>query len=125
MGIKAFLKKNPVIHALGSEVKARLGDLRPMLDHLSQRKLPHTGPIRVGFLCQYLPAWTKCASVYEAMQNDPRFQPVILCVPDSPEPKDGCNNTYEYFLSQGYTEAVNTLPKRCGFCKRMASRLTV
>ncbi len=81
----------------------------------SERKIERTGPIKVGFLCQYIPAWSKMDTVYRAMQADPRFEPVLLCLPDRirdcnlPEPECLENETYAWFLENGYPEAVNTL----------------
>lgn len=113
--IKEVLKKNPIIHALGKTVKHGILDLKAMPDFLAERRLHREDPIRVGFFCQYIPAWTKVASIYERMKSDPRFEPYLLCLPSGI--KDGQlidpdsleNDTYQYCLSHGYPEAVNTL----------------
>lgn len=73
------------------------------------------GPIRVGFLCEYVPAWSKVKPIYDIMEADDRFSPVILCVPSNlrygrlADPENLTNDVYDYFLEQGYTSAVNTL----------------
>lgn len=69
--------------------------------------------IRVVYICQYLPAWNKVNSVYRLMREDDRFEVLLLCVPD--DFKDGKwlgqaqgeNDSYDYCMSHGYTEAVN------------------
>ena len=110
-----FLKKNPVTFAMGHFVKERYRDLACWGNFRQERKLSRPeGPIRVGFLCQYIPAWQKVAPIYEKMQADPRFDPCLICVPSeqvmakesfetTPE-----NDTYNYFISQGY-DAINAL----------------
>ncbi len=71
-----------------------------------------TGPIRVGFLCQFIPAWSKLMPVYQQMRSDDRFQPVLICVPSNIENRELVgqteqNDTYDYFLSQGYSQAIS------------------
>lgn len=72
------------------------------------------GPIRVGFLCQYIPAWSKVSALYEKMAEDSRFQPFLICIPSEQHmaTEDFANNhtndTYDYFLSNGYP-AINAL----------------
>lgn len=84
--------------------------------YLRQRKMEKpSGPIRVGFLCEYIPAWSKVKPIYDLMVQDPRFSPVILCVPSDlrygklADPTDLSNDVYDYFLENGYDHAVNTL----------------
>ena len=110
-----FLKKNPVTFAMGHFVKERYRDLVCLGNFRQERKRScPEGPIRVGFLCQYIPAWQKVAPIYEKMRADPRFDPCLICVPSeqvmakesfetTPE-----NDTYDYFISQGY-DAINAL----------------
>lgn len=110
-----FLKKNPVTFAMGHFVKERYRDLICLRNFRQERKLVRPeGPIRVGFLCQYIPAWQKVAPIYEKMRSDPRFDPCLICVPSeqvmakesfatAPE-----NDTYDYFVSKGY-DAINAL----------------
>ncbi|MDE7434625.1 MAG: hypothetical protein K2N01_02200 [Lachnospiraceae bacterium] len=70
--------------------------------------------IRVGFMCQYLPAWGKLEPVYRLMKEASDFEVVLLCVPMGihrqklDDPEDIANDTYEYYKAQGY-DAVNTL----------------
>lgn len=112
---KEALKKIPGVHALGKGIKNRIHDMKVIPALLAERRIRREGPIRVGFLCQYIPAWTKVASVYEQMKADPRFEPVLLCLPSGIEknrlinPDSLENDTYDYFISKGYSEAVNTL----------------
>lgn len=116
--VKELLKSIPCIHALGIGVKNRLRDAQAIPAFLAERRIRREGPIRVGFLCQFIPAWTKVASIYERMRQDQRFQPYLICVPsgiqngrlvnpDSPE-----NDTYDYFVQHGYSEAINALVGR-------------
>lgn len=115
MGFKSVLKKIPFLYPLAQDLKHAAQDTCSVPDFLAERKLSRNGPIRVGFLCQYLPAWTKVSSIYRQMQDDPRFEPFLLCLPSGI--RDGqlldpdCleNDTYRYCLEHGYPEAINTL----------------
>ncbi len=110
-----FLKKNPVTFAMGHFVKERYRDLICLKNFRQERTIARPdGPVRVGFLCQYIPAWQKVAPIYEKMREDPRFDPCLICVPSeqvmakesfatTPE-----NDTYDYFVSRGY-DAINAL----------------
>lgn len=110
---KDRLKSIPVLHSLGRGVKNCFLDLAAAGGYRAQRKKQRSGgAIRVGFLCQFIPAWSKLMPVYRLMQEDPRFQPVLICVPSNIENRklvgDTENNdTYDYFLSQGYSQAVS------------------
>lgn len=67
--------------------------------------------IRVGFFCQYIPAWEKVKPLYNKMKKDNRFQIYLLCVPSVMEKNNvamGKNDTYQYFSEHGY-EAINTV----------------
>lgn len=81
---------------------------------LQKRKKRNSGPIRVGFIGQYIPAWNKAEGLYREMLADSRFEPVIVCVPSGisehklNNPDSLENNTYEYYKNNGYN-AVNTL----------------
>lgn len=66
------------------------------------------GPIRVAFLCDYVPAWNKVKPMYERMLKDSRFSPVLLCVPSDISSDPAENDIYDYFCTHGYPEAVNT-----------------
>ena len=109
------LKKNPVTYALGHFVMSQVVGLKAVRHLRRERTLPRqTGPIRVGFLCQYIPAWTKVAPIYENMRQDPRFAPYLICIPsEQVMEKDTfatCpeNDTYDYFRARGY-DAINAL----------------
>lgn len=73
--------------------------------------------IRVGFMCQYLPAWGKLEPVYRLMKEAPDFEVFLLCVPMGihrqrlDDPESLRNDTYEYYKEHGY-EAINTLEGR-------------
>lgn len=71
--------------------------------------------IKVAFLCQYIPAWNKFEPIYRMMKSDKRYEPYIICVPSQ---IDNCklidktltkNDTYEYFVEEGYADAINAL----------------
>lgn len=67
--------------------------------------------INVGFLAQYIPAWNKFEGVYREMLNNSRFNPFIICIPEninSETIEKRKNDTYEYFISQGY-DVINAL----------------
>ncbi len=72
------------------------------------------GPVRVVFVCQYIPAWNKAKSVYDQMVADPRFEPYLLCLPDRitdmqlRDPENLENDIYEYYVNQDYP-AINAL----------------
>ena len=110
---KETLKSVPVVRSLGRSMKNGLLDLNAAVGYLVQRrKTGISGPIRVGFLCQYIPAWSKLKPVYAQMLQDPRFQPVLICVPSNIENRqlvgDTQNNdTYDYFLREGYCDVRN------------------
>lgn len=70
-------------------------------------------PINVVFVVQYIPGWNKLEPIYRKMQNDPRFHPVIVCVPLQIQNHkllndDFNNDTYDYFVAHEYS-AVNAL----------------
>ncbi len=113
--IRQIIKKCPgVVPALRLLHRARLGGdgLRALK---AERKLPRQGKIKVGFVIQFLPAWSKLEPVYRAMQEDGRFEPVILCLPSGIEghrlldPESLENDTYTYLTENGFPEAVNAL----------------
>ena len=110
-----FLKKNPVTYAMGHFVKERYRDLLCLRNFREERNLPRGGgPVRVGFLCQYIPAWQKVAPIYDKLRSDPRFEPFLICVPSEQMMEKESfaaraeNDTYDYFVSQGY-DAINAL----------------
>lgn len=77
--------------------------------YLRQRSMPRPdGPVRVGFLVDFLPAWSKVRRIYRLLEADDRFEPVLLCVPSNALESPEINDTYEYLKQQGYETAVNT-----------------
>ena len=113
LSVKEALRSVPVVYGVGRGLKNGLLDVKAAAGYLAQRRKAKTaGPIRVGFLCQYIPAWSKLKPVYEGMLTDSRFQPVLICVPSNIENRQLVgntenNDTYEYFLREGYPEALN------------------
>lgn len=112
---KETLKKIPGIYHLGHFAKQRQLDAIAISHLLQERRIQRgEGPIRVGFLCQYIPGWTKVAPIYEKMVRDSRFEPYLICVPsEQVMAKDGFdtqpeNDTFDYFVSHGYP-AINAL----------------
>ena len=110
--------KNKIIEALTKVqfISDRALDAKAIQCFLAEQKIKRgSGPIRVGFLCQYLPAWTKVKELYQILQEDSRFEVFLICVPlgihnhslDNPESLE--NEAYEYCLAHGYSEAINAL----------------
>lgn len=70
--------------------------------------------IRVGFITQYIPCWSKLSPVYRALVLDDRFEPYIICVPSNIDNHiligndKITNDTYEYFINHGY-DAINAM----------------
>ncbi len=68
------------------------------------------GPIRVVYIVQMPSVWNKAKPTYMRMLADPDFEPIILCLPSSLENCfDRENETYRYFLDQGYTSVINAV----------------
>ena len=91
------------------------GTVKLLLRYGKKRK---KGPVRVVFLCQYIPAWIKVAPLYRKMCEDARFEPILLCVPSEDKlskPLAGENDTYAYFRDQGFDEAVNAVTEAGGW----------
>ena len=115
MSLKEKIKSVPALHRLGRTVKYAIPEFWAGLDLLWQRRLRREGPIKVGFLCQYLPAWEKLIPIYRRMQADPRFEPVIIAIPSGiadnrlVHPESLENDTYDHLISHGYPEALNAL----------------
>ncbi|MGN0999428.1 MAG: CDP-glycerol glycerophosphotransferase family protein [Faecousia sp.] len=115
----SFLSKAEQSAALKGLVRFARGTKRELWavgTYLRQKRMAKPeGPIRVGFLCEYIPAWSKVKSVYEIMEADDRFSPVILCVPSNlkhgklADSGDLSNDVYDYFVENGYTSVINTL----------------
>ncbi len=81
-----------IIHNMKAAVKL-------LMNRISKRQ---SGPIRVVFLCQYIPAWNKVAPLYHRMLSDDRFEPILLCVPSDITQVEE-NDTLDYYQQQGYT----------------------
>lgn len=115
-GIKELLKKLPAVRAFGRWLKNMILDLRAISGFLQERRIKRQGyPIKVVFLCQYIPAWSKVEDVYRLMLEDERFEPYLICVPDGimdnrlNDPDSLENEAYDYCLAHGYTQAINAL----------------
>lgn len=115
MSLKSKLKK---IHGLRTFVrcaKFAVGDLKAISGLRAQKKLrKKQGPIRVGFVCQFIPVWHKLEALYKLMQADVRFDPIMVCVPsaikdDRPDTEGGINDTLVYFRENGYPEAMDAM----------------
>jgi len=115
MSLKEKLKKIPVLYPCAKYTKGLLKDLATIPGFLAERGIKRgDGPIRVGFLCQYIPSWVKLQPIYEMMRTDDRFEPMLICVPSNI--KDGelteaerHNDTLDYFREHGYPEALDAL----------------
>lgn len=97
------------------QIRSALSDLKAATKILLQNsKKRKPGPIKVGFIGQYIPAWNKAEGLYREMLADSRFEPIIICVPSGisnyelNDPDSLENDTYEYYKSNGY-QAVNAL----------------
>ena len=111
----------PFLVKLVHWLKRRKNELSALPRHLQRRAAQRKnakvngGIIKVVFLCQYIPAWSKNKQLYESLNNDPRFEATLLCVPNRisanklRDPDDMSNDTYEYFIAHGYIDAVNAL----------------
>ena len=119
---RSNLKKSfPLLADLVHWVKRRKNELPSLFRHLTRRKLQRKQrsrrqePIKVVFICQYIPAWSKNKALYETLARDPRFAPDLLCVPNRihsnqlDDPTDLSNDAYDYFRTHGYPEAINAL----------------
>ena len=101
--------------------KRRKNELSAIRRHFSRRRLQKRriqtapGRIKVVFICQYIPAWSKNKALYDALAKDGRFKPMLLCVPNRihanqlDDPEDMSNDVYDYFHRHGYMDAINSL----------------
>lgn len=101
--------------------KRRKNELSALSRHLNRKQFQknnaevNVGKIKVVFICQYIPAWSKNKQLYEVLKNDDQFEVLLLCIPNrisanrlqNPENMD--NDTYDYYSKHGYKEAVNAL----------------
>ena len=113
MSLKESLKKIPGLQPFVKGIKAFCRELQAIPNLLAERRVSRSeGVIKVGFLCQYIPVWHKLKPIYENMLADPRFEPVIICIPSDvvggvrSENATG-NDTLAYFRAQGYEEALD------------------
>lgn len=115
MSLKQTLKKIPGVMPVVRTVKCCKTAACTIPGFLAERRIKRTLPIRVGFLCQYLPAWAKVKSVYHMMEQDPRFEPLLICIPDDimdherEDPDSLENPIYDYQVTHGYPNAINGL----------------
>ena len=115
MSLKETIKKIPGVTPLIQGAKSLVSDLPTIPGFLAECMIDRgNGPIRVGFLCQYIPSWVKLQPIYEMMRADDRFEPFLICVPSGIQDgvlteNDGKNDTLDYFNDHGYPEAINAL----------------
>ena len=90
-------------------------DFKAISNFKHERQIQRThNRIRVGFICQYIPAWNKFEPVYNQLNRDNRFETFLICVPSGIQKNklissgDTRNDTYEYFHSHGYN-CINAL----------------
>ena len=112
-------KRFPILAQSYRWIKRRQIELSALPHHikrkLSRRKNPHNRKIRIVFICQYIPAWSKNKQLYENAAADDRFQVLLLCIPNRIsankliDVNDLSNDAYDYFSAHGYKEAVNAL----------------
>jgi len=106
--LKEFLKKIPGVHTVGSGCKQFIFDVMSIPNFLAERRISRPdGPIRVGFLFHYIPAWHNTQGVYTLMKEDPRFEPYLICIPSDISDPEAENDVHKWFLQEGYTEAIN------------------
>ncbi len=100
---------------MNEKIQFAISDCKAAIKLLLQRmKKRKSGPARVGFIGQYIPAWNKVEGLYRAMVADDRFEPVVICVPldisdyalENPDSLE--NDVYDYYKNNGYN-AVNAL----------------
>lgn len=121
MNRNAIKKAFPLLAELIHWFKRRKVEIPTIFRHLKRRRLQrkrinsHKEPIKVVFICQYIPAWSKNKALYDAMVLDQRFTPYLLCIPNRihgnqlDHPDDLSNDAFDYFRSHGYSEAINAL----------------
>ncbi len=102
MGIKSVIYGLPGVQTL-----------QALTNFWTERKIQREGPVKVAFLCQYIPAWSKMDGIYQAMRQDSRFEPTLLCLPDRirgcqlVDPENLENETLAYMQANGWPEAVD------------------
>lgn len=95
------------------KIKNDLLNLQAMYFFYSEKKtIKRNEKIKVGFICQYIPGWNKLSPIYKKMKENPKFEVVLVCVPNCIEngeikmSENYYNDTYEYYISRGY-EAID------------------
>ena len=116
-----FKEAHPLVTKSVKYVKRRKNELSALNRHISRKKFQNNnerlnnGKIKVVFICQYIPAWSKNKRLYETLIKDNCFEVMLLCIPNRVSanrlvnPEDMSNDTYDYFNGHGYKEAVNAL----------------
>lgn len=120
--IRKILARLSFITAFVYWIRRRRNELPTVFRHLSRRrrqrklrKRSADGTIKVVFICQFIPAWSKNKQLYETLKQDDRFETMLLCIPNRIsahqliDQNDLSNDVYEYYISHGYTDAVNAL----------------
>lgn len=114
--IKDIIKRITILRVIYRIYRNCYLDILMIKNYLTKKKKIGQ-PIKVIFICQYIPAWNKIESLYLLMKSDSRFETILLCVPSEIENNKllnyecGKNDTYEYFVNNNYSEAVNSLCK--------------
>lgn len=123
--IKRLIEKHKIIYKLCTKIKRivffPVGLIQDMIGihnvkkNINRVKQKSGEKLNVVFLMQYIPSWSKVKSLYNCMKNDCRFNVYLLCVPMEKEHKDfdqsvyDNNPTFEWFIQNGYDEAINSL----------------
>lgn len=123
--IKRLIKKHKRIYKLCILIKRLvifpIGLIQDMIGihnvkkNINRVKQKSGEKLNVVFLMQYIPSWSKLKPLYYYMKNDSRFNVHLLCVPLEKEHKDfdqsvyEDNPTFEWFIQNGYDEAINSL----------------
>ena len=116
--VRDTLKRIPGLVPAVRFVKNQIYDHKSIAAFRAEQSIQRKGPIKVGFFCQYIPAWAKVETIYQMMREDPRFEPYLICLPSQIQnnqlenPDSLENDTYTYFLAHGYSEAINALVGR-------------
>ncbi len=108
--------QQPLLERITHAARSAKRELNAIGTYRQQRSMKKPdGPIRVGFLCDYTSAWSKVKPIYDMMEKDERFAPVILCVPSNlqygkvADPANLHNDVFDFFIENGYPNALNTL----------------
>lgn len=111
----------PALHRVYRWFKRRKNEIPAIKRHLARRRqlkkrvTSGAEKIRVVFICQYIPAWSKDKALFDALDKDQRFEPYLLCVPNRvhanklDNPEDLSNDAFDYFNTHGYPQAINAL----------------